>query len=75
MEQVVAGVGVFDIKPTHDICVKCPYLELETDVESYYFDGVYVRSIKPHCMHIDICKRAYEKGEQSANLSCPTVKE
>ena len=74
MNEVIAGIGIFDLQPTHKMCNKCPYMEIDMGQEVFYSNGEAVYTNKPKCVHIEMCKRAYERG-LSANLSCPTVKE
>ena len=66
MEKVVAGVGIFDICPTHKICMTCDNadLELEKD-ELYCYDSKNVKAYRLVCTHRDACvrlRRMAEKG-------------
>ena len=68
------NVGMFDLEPSHILCDKCPFMDIELE-EVTYFDGETLANIqKPKCIHREACERAFEKFK-SANLSCPTVKE
>ena len=66
MNEVRSGIGVFDLKPTHTICINCPFMDIKLDDNEVYFDGEeMVKVIKPVCSHIKACMRAFKKGDKN----------
>lgn len=72
MQKVVAGIGIFQMEATHKICINCNDKELELEENRHFVNDKLYIEYTPVCKFRDICKKAYL---QSANLSCPVVKE
>ena len=62
MNTVVAGVGIFNLEPTHKICQHCPYSDIEIN-EERFFDGeeLVTSAHNPKCKHTQACMRVYRK--------------
>ena len=56
MEQVVAGVGIFDIQSPHKICTMCDNADLELEKnELYCYDSKSIKNYRLICTHREAC--------------------
>lgn len=67
MEKVIAGVGMFEIQPTHKICTMCDNADLELEKnELYCYDSKNIKAYRLTCAHRDACVRIRRMAEKGA---------
>ena len=60
MEEVVAGMGIFQINATHGQCARCDQADIHLEKREYYCNNIVCNDYRVVCEHMNACKRMYE---------------
>ena len=72
----MSDIGEFTINALEKMCSECPNPKIQLDSYSYEtFEFGEEFHYRLYCENANQCKYALSVGLQSANISCPVVKE